>query len=317
MSESNESTPVKVSNTFGEVLGVIQPEPVRDMIVAKLDESLNLRKAQNARVYDIRASKESDPNSFEVQDATWKRIQAAEGEKTAEEKAITAKANRFDKIAAEYEKLMAELREMAKAEIKPPLTEDEIKAKRKEYNDAKPVVEASDIAAKTMAEMADGLLKPLGIEIEGGVFSLMPAVESLMGARGGRKSSGGTRSEGGYATRIGSAMIEGEDASKGDKYSWAILAEKLNARTNAKRFPSNEVTAIEIEEEFYRAAGLEFRDKENIPAELSFTFSKDVEVQSPNDDTTKVEPHKFAIHFVKWAPVAKEESAESNESQPA
>src|SRR5690349_21994871 len=114
--ESTTTEAVKVVNTFGEVLGAIQPEMVRDMIVAKLDESLNLRKAQNARVYAIRASKESDPNSFEVQDATWKRIQEAAPEgKTGEEKAITAKANKFDKVAKEYETLLAELREMAKS----------------------------------------------------------------------------------------------------------------------------------------------------------------------------------------------------------
>lgn len=310
MSENTENTEtteaIVVKTTFGEVLGIIEPAPVREMIVAKLDESLNLRKAQNARVYEIQASKASDPNSFEVQDATWKRIQESTEEKSNEEKAITAKANRFDKVAKEYERLLQELRDMAKAEIKPPLSEDEIKAKRKEYNDTKPIVEVADIAAKAMAEMADSILRPLGQEIEGGVFSLMPTVESLMNSRG-RKSAGGTRSTDGYATRIGSMTLDGEDIAKNGKYSWAILSNAINAKVNATRFPENGVTPLELEEEFFKSANLGWRDK-GLPEMHDFVLEKEIQVQNSNDDSTKSVPVKFAIHFAKWTPAPKEET---------
>lgn len=323
MSETTETTPVKVTNSFGEILAAIQPEMVRDMIVAKLDESLNLRKEQNARVYAIRASKDTDPNSVEYQDATWARV-AAEGidpELTAKEKKYQSLLEQAEKLLLGYEdkngKRVEGLRDLSKKHMLPALSDDEIRAKRKEYNDAKSTIETADNAASAMAEMADGLLKAMGSPIEGGVMGLLPKVESLMGGGRGRKSSGGgTRSEGGYATRIGSVKVDGKDAGKNDKYSWAILAEKLNAETNAKRFTSNEVAPLELEEAFYAAAGIEFRDKENIPTELRFEFTKDIEVQNPNDDTTKSEPRIFVIEFVKWAPAPKEEeeAATANEN---
>lgn len=318
--ETTEAAVVKVKSSFGEVLSTIEPAPVREMIVAKLDEHLQLILAQNGRVFAIRESKETDPNSVDYQDATWRRVAAEESDPE-----IVAKEKKYQTLIAQAEKLLLGyedkdgkhvdgLRDLSKKHMREALSEDEIKAKRKEYNDAKEVISTSRIAAETMAQMADGMLALTGNSFKDGVISLLPDIESLMNARGKKSSGGNTRSADGYAARIGSATIDGEDAAKNEKYSFAILADKLNARFNAKRFPANEVTPNEIEEAFYSAAGLSWRDKGNIPETLEFTFTKDVEKQNPNDDKTTSAPETVKIGFVKWVPAEKPETTETTET---
>jgi hypothetical protein len=277
------------------------------MIQEKLDNSLSLIIGNNKLVARIQESKNTDPNNVEYQDATWKRV-ADEG---TDQEIVAAEAE-YQDLIARAEELLKTLREKSREHMQPAMSEEDIAKSRKLVNEGKSAIEESLITAKGMAEMADQMLtlanggtNPIG---EGGVISLMPKVQSLIGTRGG-KSRGAKPGEG-YALRIGSASIDGENVEKNGKVTWAILADTLSNKFNAKAHSENAVSALELEEAFFAAIEQPFRDKTNIPDAKDFVFSKEIAVQNPNDDSVTMVPQNVNVHFEKWVPAEKTETTE-------
>lgn len=300
----SETTKPRVTTTFGEVLAPIQPEAARLPLVEKLDEALNVILTNNRRVARVQESKNTDPNNVEYQDSTWRRI----AEEQSDPEIVAAEA-RYQELNAEIEELLSTLREKSKAFMQPALSEEEIQKERKLINEGKATIDSLKLSAGALADFADAMLTASGNGIEGGVWSLMPNVESLLNTRG-RKSAGKSAAGGGYATRIGTILVDGVDVGKGEgadrKYNWPIVAEYLSKRFNGDRFEGNKVSALELEEALYNALGVEWRDKSSLK-DIDFEFKKDIEVQNTNDDGTKTEPHTVKISFAKWAAPEKTE----------
>lgn len=298
MSENTETETVetpRIHSTFGELLSGIEPETVRLMLIAKLDDALNLTRAHNKSIAQIQESSKNDPEDTTYQDKVWERVvgEMESGERESDNEFLAAE-KRYQKAVAAMEKELAKLREASKNYMEEALTDEEITKKKQEVNQNKPNVQESRNSAKVMAEMADQLL---GRE-PGTVFGHMPAMDSLLNVGRGRKTGATTKSSGSHISRIGETKMNGVDAGHDGKYSFAYLAKKLSDQFNAKAFPANGVTAIELEEAMYKAAGVELRKREDLPEIVKFDFTKNILVQNPNDDTTKEEPQviSFEIH---------------------
>jgi hypothetical protein len=309
MTDTTITIKPKVTSTFGEVLAPVEPEMVRTMITAKLDEALGLINSNNALVARIQESKNTDPENTEYQDATWRRVAAEETD--AE---IVAAEAEYQALVAQAEELLKVLRAKSREHMQPAMSEEDIVKARKQVNEGKAAIDAAVISATTMAEMADQMLTLAGAPIEGGVMTLMPNADSLLNTRGRKSKGGGSKDPAGYAARIGSAAIDGVNVEQNGKVSWNILAQNLSDRFNAKRFAGNAVTGIELEEAFYKAIGAEWRDKSNIPDAKEFEFEKNVEVQNTNDDGTTTIPQKVVISFTKWMPAEKVEETPANDT---
>ena len=300
MTDTTTPAKPKISDTFAPVLTPIEPQIVRDMICGKLDEALGLTLNNNRLVNRIQESKNTDPENVDYQDATWRRV--ADEEIDPE---IVAAEAAYQEHVRMSEELLKVLREKSRAHMQPAMSEEEITKSRKLVNDGKPAIDAAKASAKTMAEMADQMLTLVGQAIDGGVMSLMPDTESLLNARGRKSAGGKSRSGDGYATRIGSATIDGVDAGRNEKYTFAILADKLSERFNAKAHSENTVTPLELEEAFFKSLGKEFRDRADLPDATEFEFVKDVAKQNSNDDGVTIAPETVKIGFVKWVPAEK------------
>lgn len=290
-------TKVRIHSTFGEVLGAIEPQAVRDMIVAKLDNGLNLTRTYNKTISQIQESSKNDPESTEYQDDVWKRVirEFEAGEKPDLDPAMVAAEKRYQKAIADAEKQLAILREGSKAHMDAALSDEEIKEKKKDLNESKNAIVEARNSAKVMAEMADQLM---GAQ-PGTTFGLMPEMDSMVSIRG-KRTSGGKSSGGAYITRIGETTIDGEDAGRDGKYALSMVARKLSERFNFKAFAQNAVTPQELEEAMYKAAGIEVGDKDKLPEEIEFDFQKDILVQNSNDDSTKTEPQIVKLKIKKY-----------------
>lgn len=280
------------------------PEAATAKIRAKLDEAYNLIQENNVRILRIQASKAQDPNNEEYLDSLWRANRSNDPK-------IVARAARFDAVSEEYEKLLKELREAAKAQVKPPLSEEEQRNQRKLVNESVEAVNKAKQAAATVAEIADQMLEIRGKAIEGGIMSLMPQIESLKQTRG-RKSADGEKRQ--YMTRADEILVDGKSTNKMDgdksKGSFNYAAEALSREFGSARIASNAVTAIEIEEEYFKAMGLEFRDKESpFPDPFEFTFTKTIKKQNPNDDKFTEAPVSKKITVIR----KKTETSETTE----
>lgn len=294
-----------------------QPEPVTKALTDKLTGLFNLITRHNSRVIRIQQTKATDPNNEETLDGI-RRTQPELAAENAE----------FEAVAEQYETMLAALREKAKAFVKPPLSQEEMEAERKAANEEAKLISDEMVSTKAFATMADTMLGVAGASIDGGVFGLMPNVESIKNVRG-RKTAGASGTPI-YRTRFDAVSIDGIPAEKSRKKgddtitesNLIIAAEVLNAKWNADKFPENEVTDEELERAMYASQGKDFRDKEGMAAVFEFEFTKTIKVQNPNDDSTKDVPEtvKFGIiRNMRVAGAAAEAKAksESTDEKPA
>jgi|SRR5690349_15422763 len=302
--ETTEQATEDKSVTLESMLSLIEPEAVRNQFLEKLGGVAKLIHENNSRVAAIKEAKATDPNNTEHLDAVWHRVIA---EKINDREIIEAE-RRFQKAEAEREKQLGILREAAKARhIRPPMSDEEIAKTRKLVNESKSVIADARKGAEAFAEMADTMLKLVGKEVEGGIITLLPKAESLLNTRGRKSSSSG--GEKAYATRLVEAEIDGKSTNKMKKNKdgvmapWAHfnnVAEELSKQFNSEGFPQNAVTPIEIEKAYYDSKDATFRESSEMPEDHTFTFTKDIAVQVPNSDDTKMEPHTKQIRIVRW-----------------
>lgn len=310
---------------FTEVLAKTnQPEPVVKMIDDKLSEAVALIRENNSRISQINEAKETDPNNTEFLDKVWARV--AEEESDPE---IVAAEKRYEKARAAAEKELTTLRDAVKARhIGERLSEEEIQKLRKSVNDGKDAIAAAVTGAKSFAEMADMFLALTGNSLTDksgeviSVLTLLPAVDSLMNVRG-RKAATGSGDGSGYSARISNATIDGKRVFKSvknkktgemeEKAHFNYIAEELSRKWNEGQFKENQVTALEVEEAYFKSAGKEFRVMADMPDVQEFKFVKNITVQQPNSDETKSEPHTVVIEITKWA---KPETADTATDKP-
>src|SRR5882757_4593544 len=296
-------------SVFEKALSAIEPEAVRTMILAKLDETASLIETNNADVNSVLLAKASDPNSAEFQDLTWKDVVSKETDPE-----IKAWAKKYYAALETAEELLSTLRAKAvDKHIQAPMSDTDVQKTKARINAGKSLIETSRIGAAAYAEMADQMLGLIGKPVEGGVISLLPNQESLMNTRGKAKGSAGKSDEKPYATRIIDATIDGvstnrvqksrDRVTKTTKSHWNNIATDLNKAWNVARFPQNEVTALEIEEAFYAShkdeSGTEiaFRDNKSMPLIHAFEFSREIQVQNPNDNESKGLPQTVVIEI--------------------
>jgi len=298
---------------FASVLaGMNQPEPVVKMIDDKLSAAVALIRENNSRVAKINEAKNTDPNNTEYLDAVWARVAAEESDPE-----IVAAEKRYEKARAAAEKELLAMRDAVKARhIGERLSEEAIQKLRKSVNDGKEAISDAVKSAQAFAEMADQFLLLAGNSPKDktgavvSVITLLPEADSLLNVRGRKAASGNSGGEGAYATRISDAYIDGKRVFKEvknkktgvmeEKAHFNYLAIDLSKRFNEGQFPENQVTALEIEEAYYRSASKEFRVSADMPETHEFTFEKSITVQVPNSDEKKSEPHKVVISVTRW-----------------
>lgn len=303
---AENATPV-LPETIDTAFEALRGNPAYAGVVPMLSEKLGahyaLVKTNNKNVARINEARDTDPNSAEYQDSTWKRV-VAEGE----DPAMAAKEKRYQKALEAAEKLLKELREDAKQHMQPALSEEEVTKLRKEVNDGKSVISDSVKACAAIAEMADQMLTLAGAPVENGIWSLMPEHDSLMNARG-RKSGGATKGDGeGYATRLVEAFIDGQTTNRNVKRKgkdvfaahFNYVAENLSKEFGDKEFPGNQVTAEEVERAYYGSKGITFRSSEEMPADHTFSFTKEIEARNGADNTVKRIPVTKELRIVRW-----------------
>lgn len=293
----------QISEKLTAALAPIQPDGVREMIETKLNEFLALIQQNNVNVARVVEAKDTDPESADYQDLTWKRV-VNEGT----DDALSKKEAQFQKLEAAREKALAELREMSKAHMKPALSEEEVQKTRKLINEGKSVIADARKVVTGYCEMADQMLTLVSKPVENGIASMLPEADSLMNARG-RKSGKSDSAKGPYAARLANVFLDNEEIvkvrNKRDGSTETItphmnhIAERLSRKFNEGQFSENQVTAEEIEAAYYDSKKVDFRDHGSMPVEHEFTFTKNITVQNPNDDSTKVEPHSVKVKVIR------------------
>lgn len=314
--------------SISEALGLIdQPDAIKDMFGEKLLAADKVTRENNSRILSIREAKDADPNNTEYQDLVWHRVIAEK----VDDKEMIAAERKYQAAQAESEKQLEILRAGAKARhIRPAMTDEEVQAAKKLVNEGKAVVTEARATATAFAEMADKFLAMTGKKVEGGIIALLPPVESMLNTRG-RKA--GTKSgDKPYSTRLVLAEIDGKSTNKDrkDKTTGEIIkggfahfdhvAEELSKRFGANTFPQNGVTGIDVEKAYYDSKNATWRESAEMPEDHSFKFTKEITVQNPNDDSTKVEPHTVNLHIVRWtketAGIADETPAKAEDAKP-
>lgn len=296
------------------------PEAGLTPITSKVEEYLQLVTQNNKLIAQINAARAQDPNNVDYLDSLWKAAQASG------DKEIAPIAEQFDAIAEEYEKLNAQLRELAKKHVPQALSEEDTKAARKTVNEMAPTIGEARKAAAAMLTIPESVLTAMQVKLpEGGLASLLPEAESLKNARG-RKAANASGETKVYATRVNDILIDGESTQVNGKGKIAYAAEKLSEKFNAAQVPANKVTAEEIEEAYFKSlpGSIEFRGLRSteLPDEHSFTFTKNIQVQNKNDDSfTEVQQSvKLTLRSVNYGQEKKAEvesaPAEKVEAKP-
>lgn len=304
MSESQVSTETATESVFAPYLAKTgQPPKVQARMAKKLDDLYALVTRHNSRVLRINQTKATDPNNVDMLDASWANAVNAQ---TAPADIVEAEA-KYQALIEQTEKLLSQLREFAKTQIKPPLSAEEMDREKKAANEEAKLIDDTRESAKAFAEIIDEYLDMMDEPIDGGIMSLIPNVESMKNTRG-RKASGGSSSEGKYRTRFDSVSIDGTKVSrivtkrggeKSEESTLVIAAEILNRKWNAAHLPQNEVTDEELERAMYDSQNQPFRNTEGMAVEFDFEFTKDIAVQQPNDDSVKVAPVTTKFHIIR------------------
>lgn len=303
---TENATPV-LPEAIDKAFTVLRDNPSFSVMVPTIAEKLGahyaLVKHNNRNVARINEARDTDPNSAEYQDSTWKRVVAE-----AEDVEMVKLDARRQKLIAEEQKILMQLREKAKTHMEPALSKEEVEKLRKEVNDGKSVISDSAKANAAIAEMADQMLSLAGAPVENGIWSLMPEHDSLMNARG-RKSGTAAKGDGeGYATRLVEAFIDGQTTNRNVKRKgkevfaahFNYVAENLSKEFGDKEFPGNQVTAEEVERAYYGSKGVEFRSSDEMPADHTFAFTKEIEARNGADNTVKRIPITKELRIVRW-----------------
>lgn len=308
---SEITVPVAVADVLAKLAENVQFGGMVPTITEKLGSHHSLVKENNRRVFDIKNAGKNDPKNTEVQDNAWERA-IEDGTATPE---MVAAEKKYQKAVEVMEAQRKALRDAVLADVPKyigeSLTEKQVIDLRKLVNEGKSVIVDSEKACEAIAGMADQMLTLAGIPVEGGIWSLMEKRESLVGSGSGKgKAKSTSGADGGKATRIVLAEIEGErvyrtqtrksDGATVKAAHFNYLAEKLSKEFNDAAFAGNQVTAEDIEKAYYDSKGAEFRDSQAMPVDHTFTFTKDVEVQNPNDDSTTVIPQTKNIRVMRW-----------------
>ncbi|WP_190221154.1 hypothetical protein [Streptomyces griseosporeus] len=262
------------------------PKEALAPIQSAWDNAFKLIVENNKRIAQVNASKANDPNNTEYLDSLWKSAQANGDEE------IAPLADKFDAVSAEYERLIAELREKAKAHVPAQLSEDETKSMRALVNQSADAIDTARKQALALVTIIDSMLEVKGMAIEGGVASLLPQADSLKNTRG-RKGATGEKS---YSTRITGFDFNGNKVANDEgKVNFRFAANKVSEEIGATTYPENRITGDEIEAAFFKALGKEFRSVKSteIPARTDFDFEKAVKV---SDDKTETRVLKFTVY---------------------
>lgn len=310
MTEQNATTP-QLPEAIAEAFKALVENPAYSGVVPMLAEKLGthyaLIRKNNRNVSDIQNAGKNDPKDTEVQDAAWERA-IADGEATQE---MIAAEKRYQKavsqMMAEKDKLRAAVLADIPKFIGESLSEEAVTKLRKEVNDGKSVIADSVKACAAIAEMADQMLTLAGKPVENGIWSLMPQADSLMSARG-RKAGKSESSGEGYATRLVEAFIDGQTTNRNVKRKgkevfaahFNYVAENLSKEFGDKEFPGNQVTAEEVERAYYDSKGAAFRVSEEMPADHTFEFTKEIEMRNGADGSVKKMPVTKSIRVVRW-----------------
>lgn len=311
MTEQNVTTP-QLPERIAEAFKALTENPAYAGVVPMLSEKLGahyaLVKTNNRKVFDVQNAGKNDPKDTEVQDNAWERA-IAEGTATPE---MVAAEKRYQKavsaMMAEKDKLRAAVLADVSKFIGESLSDDEVTKLRKEVNDGKSVITDSVKACAAIAEMADQMLTLAGKPVENGIWSLMPQADSLITGRG-RKSGGASKGDGeGYATRLVEAFIDGQTTNRNVKRKgkdvfaahFNYVAENLSKEFGDKEFPGNQVTAEEVERAYYDSKNAAFRNADEMPADHTFEFTKEIEVRNGADNAVKRIPVTKSIRVVRW-----------------
>jgi hypothetical protein len=267
------------------------PEAAYAPIVNKVEEYLSLVTESNKLVAQINAAKAQDPNNVDYLDTLWKQHEAAG------DKLVSTKAKRFYKVAEEYERLVSELREIAKENFIPEqLNEEDTKTAKKNVNEMAPTIAVTKVALGEMFAIPESVLSLSGnVELpEGGLISLLPNAESLKNVRG-RKAATASGEVKSYKTRIGEGFVDGESTNRDGKGRLDYVAESINEKWNAG--PANKVTGEELEEAMFAAIGKDFRSVKSTELDdtIEFDFEKVLQIQNPNDDSFTEVPRKVRV----------------------
>jgi len=317
MSQNTVQLPEKIEAALAGLEAAPQFAPMVPMLREKFAEHYVLVRTNDSKIARINESKDTDPNSAEYQDYTWKRV-AGEGS----DKAIVTAEKRFQKIQKEHEEVLAQLRELAKPHMQPALSEDQVKELRKEVNEGKSALTDSAKALAGVADMANQMLAMAGTPIEAGILSLMPQPDSLMNARG-RKAGSAEKRTGGYATRLSEAFVDDAPIFKvkrdkeGNEYQHAHfnhIAEALSREFNEKEFPENQITSEEVEKAYYDSKSVAFRDSGEMPVDHTYEFTKSVKHRNSADNSVKDMPITKKIRIVRWTKSEDAATAENADS---
>lgn len=304
---TTESTPATLPEGINNAFAALRENPAYQGVVPMLSDKLGahyaLVKTNNRNVARINEARETNPESAEYQDATWRRV-VEEGD-DAEMAKLDA---RRQKLIAEEQRILMQLREKSRAHMQPALSEEEVTKLRKEVNDGKSVISDSVKANAAIAEMADQMLTLAGAPVENGIWSLMPQPDSLMNARGRKAGSKSTSDGEGYATRLVEAFVDGKTTNRNVKRKgkdvfaahFNYVAEDLSKEFGDKEFPANQVSSEEVEQAYYASKGEEFRNRDAMPVDHTFEFTKEIEVRNGADNTVKKIPVTKSIRVVRW-----------------
>lgn len=299
-----------VKSVFSDVLAKTNlPAEALAPIESKLVEAFNLIVENNKRIAQVNAAKESDPNNEENLDRLW-RLNATT------DTAIAAIEPQYQALIDESEKLLKQMRELAKKHIQPSLSEDEAKNVRKLVNESAPTIVKAKQSATDMAQVADTMLNLTGNAIEGGIISLLPEIESLKQTRGRKAAASGEAGKI-YMTRVNEILLDGKSSNKligGEmKGKFNYAAGDLSEMWGANLHPANLVSAEELETAYWEALELPWRSKKNteLPESLTFEFSKTIRVQNKNDDSFTELPKTVKITVRQPKPVAAESKPET------
>lgn len=269
-------------------------QPIRD----KFLEAFNLITENNKRVAQVNAAKAQDPSKpgyADYLDDLWRA--------NAKDAKVAEKVEKFDAISEQYEKLLKELRETAKAEFIPDqLSEEETKNTRKLVNESSEAISTAVEQAKAMVSIVDAVLSAQGKAIDNGVISLLPQVESLKNVRG-RKAAGQS-----YMTRADDVLIDGVSTQIDGKGKFTYAADKLSEIWGADTFADNKVTGTELEEAFFEKLEIPFRSKRSTeyPESTTFNFTKEIKTADDKSETRTV-----SITVKRYTPPATKVEAET------
>lgn len=273
-------------------------------IKAKVDEAFSLILENNKRVAQVNAAKANDPNDTTFLDSIW----AANSDQDPE---ITKLESRYQVLVAEEEKLLKQMRELAKKQIPEQLSEEETKKTKALVNSSTAAIAKATQEAAAMASIIDSMLTAQGKAIDGGVISLMPQADSLKNLRGRKAGSGDSKP---YMTRVADVLVDGKSTKneKGQgKFNYA--ADTISQMWGSESVPANRVTAEEIETAFYKHIGKELRSlsEMELAPDTEFTFTKTIDNGDGKTETKSVKLNVIGKITLKQDEPKQDESAEA------